>query len=107
MTTLIAHFDGRVLVPEKPVALPRDCPLEVRVSPLKAGATGHRPLAALATLAGQFLPILIRRAMRRRNTTINYTTPQEDMILLDTSYLIALFDARDGLHARAMAGPKP
>jgi hypothetical protein len=54
MTTLIAHFDGRVLVPEKPVALPRDCPLEVRVSPLKAGATGHRPLAALATLAGQF-----------------------------------------------------
>jgi hypothetical protein len=25
------------------------------------------------------------------------------MILLDTSYLIALFDARDGLHARAMA----
>lgn len=25
------------------------------------------------------------------------------MILLDTSYLIALFDARDGLHMRAMA----
>jgi predicted nucleic acid-binding protein len=25
------------------------------------------------------------------------------VILLDTSYLIALFDARDGLHARAMA----
>jgi hypothetical protein len=28
--------------------------LEVRVSPLKAGATGRRPLAALAALAGQF-----------------------------------------------------
>jgi len=54
MTTLVAHFDGRVLVPEKPVALPTDCLLEVRVSPLKAGANGHRPLAALANLARQF-----------------------------------------------------
>jgi hypothetical protein len=56
MTTLVAHFDGRVLVPEKPVALPTDCLLEVRVSPLKGAKTGHRPLAALAALANQFPP---------------------------------------------------
>ncbi len=54
MTTLIAHFDGRVLVPEEPVALPTDCRLEVRVSPLKGAATQQRPLAALAALAKQF-----------------------------------------------------
>jgi hypothetical protein len=57
MTTLVAHFDGRVLVPEKPVALPTDCLLEVRVSPLrKEAAPGGRPLAALAALADQFPP---------------------------------------------------
>ncbi len=54
MTTLIAHFDGRVLVPEQPVALPTDCLLEVRVSPLKSHGTERRSLAALAALAGQF-----------------------------------------------------
>ena len=56
MTTLVAHFDGRVLVPEKPVSLPTDCLLEVQVSPLNPVAKGHRPLAALAKLAGQFPP---------------------------------------------------
>ncbi len=54
MTTLIAHFDGRVLVPEKPVALPMDCLLEVRVAPLKPAKAGEHPLAKLAMLAGQF-----------------------------------------------------
>ena len=45
-----------MLVPEKPVALPTDCLLEVRVSPLKQAARDPRPLAALAALASQFAP---------------------------------------------------
>jgi hypothetical protein len=54
MTTLIAHFDGRVLVPEEPAALPTDYWLEVRVSPLKDATGNRRPLVALAALAKQF-----------------------------------------------------
>ncbi|HWE94530.1 MAG TPA: hypothetical protein VG269_11255 [Tepidisphaeraceae bacterium] len=34
MTTLRAHFDGRVLIPDAPVDLPTDRPLEVHVIPL-------------------------------------------------------------------------
>jgi hypothetical protein len=56
MTTLVAHFDGRVLVPEKPVALPTDCLLEVRVVPLKPAKPDDRPLVKLAALASQFAP---------------------------------------------------
>ena len=35
MTTLTAHFDGKVLIPDEPVNLPVDCALEVRVQPLR------------------------------------------------------------------------
>lgn len=31
MTTLRAHFDGRVLIPEQPVDLPLGCSLEIDV----------------------------------------------------------------------------
>jgi hypothetical protein len=47
MTTLTAHFDGKVLIPDQPVELPVNCALEVRVQPLKKPATlppGDRPL---------------------------------------------------------------
>lgn len=54
MTTLVAHFDGRVLVPEEPVALPTDCPLEVQVTPLKPVEGSEHALAKLAALAVQF-----------------------------------------------------
>ena len=37
MTTLRAHFDGNVLIPEEPVELPRDCVLEVQVRRLGEG----------------------------------------------------------------------
>jgi hypothetical protein len=30
-TTLIAHFDGKVIVPDEPVELPTGCRLEIRV----------------------------------------------------------------------------
>jgi len=40
-------------VPEKPVALPTDCPLEVQVTPLEPAKEGERPLAKLAALALQ------------------------------------------------------
>ncbi|HXR46846.1 MAG TPA: hypothetical protein VN784_05340 [Candidatus Limnocylindrales bacterium] len=36
MTTLIAHFDGKVLVPDSPVKLPMNQPLKVSVSTLEA-----------------------------------------------------------------------
>lgn len=50
MTKLTAHFDGKVLIPDKPVSLPVDCALEVRVQPVKAHvppAAGDRPLLKL------------------------------------------------------------
>ena len=39
MTTLRAHFDGRVLVPDQPVDLPSGQPLEIQVRPI----TGQDP----------------------------------------------------------------
>jgi len=35
MTTLLAHFDGKVLVPDSPVKLPKNQPLKVSVSLLE------------------------------------------------------------------------
>jgi hypothetical protein len=35
MTTLLAHFDGKVLVPDSPVKLPANQPLKVSVSAVK------------------------------------------------------------------------
>ncbi len=54
MTKLTAHFDGRVLVPERPVSLPTDCLLEVRVTPLPPDARAESPLSKLAALARRF-----------------------------------------------------
>jgi hypothetical protein len=36
MTTLLAHFDGKVLVPDSPVKLPVNQPLKVSVSTVEA-----------------------------------------------------------------------
>lgn len=54
MTVLKAHFDGKVLVPDEPVDLPRDCALEVHVKLLTGEAGGDRPLKRLAALLAQF-----------------------------------------------------
>jgi hypothetical protein len=50
-TTLIAHFDGKVIVPDEPVELPTGCRLEIRVE--TADAQKQRPgsLSRLAELA--------------------------------------------------------
>ncbi len=53
MTTLTAHFDGKVLIPDEPVNLPVDCALEVHVQPLPQHASSsveERPLMKLARL---------------------------------------------------------
>jgi len=49
-TTLKAHFDGKVLVPDEPVELPRNCALKVSVEPLKA-AERSKPLQSLLEAA--------------------------------------------------------
>jgi hypothetical protein len=36
MTTLLAHFDGKVLVPDSPVKLPVNQPLKISVSTIEA-----------------------------------------------------------------------
>ncbi|MGO8764142.1 MAG: hypothetical protein ACLQSR_03285 [Limisphaerales bacterium] len=36
MTTLLAHFDGKVLAPDSPVKLPVNQPLKISVSPVEA-----------------------------------------------------------------------
>ncbi len=51
MTTLIARFDGRVLVPEEPVNLPTDRALRVQVEPVMPGEEVLSPLAELAEWA--------------------------------------------------------
>jgi hypothetical protein len=53
MTTIRAHFDGRVLVPDEPVNLPKNAPLEVDVRPMLESAPS---LADLASLATEFPP---------------------------------------------------
>jgi len=52
-TTLIAHFDGKVIVPDEPVELPTGCPLEIRIE--TAGPHSARPgsLSRLAERAGK------------------------------------------------------
>jgi hypothetical protein len=52
MTTLKAHFDGEVLVPDEPVDLPRGCTLEVMVR--VADEPSASSLAGLANFAEQF-----------------------------------------------------
>jgi len=47
MTTIRAHFDGRVLIPDGPVDLPKNTPLEVDVR-VPAAAGGLLDLASIA-----------------------------------------------------------
>lgn len=55
MTVLKAHFDGKVLVPDGPVDLPRNCALEVHVKTLgKESNDGKTPLQRLGELLEQF-----------------------------------------------------
>jgi len=49
MTTLKVHYDGKVLVPEEPVDLPVNCPLDVLVTPRESHERkNERPLLDLA-----------------------------------------------------------
>jgi hypothetical protein len=48
MTTLKAHYDGKVLVPDEPVDLPVNRPLEVVVRPTGPVSTAAKPLLSLA-----------------------------------------------------------
>jgi hypothetical protein len=52
MTTLTAHFDGKVLIPDGPVELPVNQALRVQVEP--AAAPPAKPLQRLAALAKRF-----------------------------------------------------
>jgi hypothetical protein len=55
MTTLKAHFDGKVLVPEEPVDLPVDCTLQVHVETTQPSRKSKkRPLSDLVELAKKF-----------------------------------------------------
>ncbi len=51
MKTLKAHFDGKVLVPDEPVDLPLNRPLELRVAPIGNSPDAPAELNKLATLA--------------------------------------------------------
>ena len=52
-TTLIAHFDGKVIVPDEPVELPTDCPLEIRIEAATAHTQRAGSLSRLAERARQ------------------------------------------------------
>lgn len=54
MTTLTAHFDGKVLVPDEPVKLPMDRALKVQVEPLPETPANETPLQQLVELAKRF-----------------------------------------------------
>jgi hypothetical protein len=53
MTAIKAHFDGKVLVPDEPVDLPVNQPLEVYARPLE---TSRPPLMELADALSLFPP---------------------------------------------------
>jgi hypothetical protein len=54
MTVLRAHFDGKVLVPDEPVDLPKNCPLEVRVEPIRKTSPKGNSLRRLVEVANRF-----------------------------------------------------
>ena len=54
MTTLTAHFDGKVLIPDEPVGLPTDCALKVQVELIGGRSAGDKPLEPLVELAKRF-----------------------------------------------------
>jgi len=53
MTTIKAHFDGRVFVPQGPVDLPIGCELEIVLPAAVGPKQAARPLAELADLLNQ------------------------------------------------------
>ena len=53
MTAIKAHFDGKVLVPDEPVDLPVNQPIEVFARPLE---DKRPPLLELAEALSQFPP---------------------------------------------------
>lgn len=50
-TTLRAHFDGKVLVPDEPVELPTDCVLQLEVTSHGTVPNDPTPLERLAQIA--------------------------------------------------------
>jgi len=54
MTTLTAHFDGKVLIPDGPVELPVNCALKVLVEPVRETSPTDRPLQRLVEVARRF-----------------------------------------------------
>jgi predicted DNA-binding antitoxin AbrB/MazE fold protein len=54
MTTIKAHFDGRVFVPEQPVDLPAGCEVEIALPSVSAPSSSKSTLAKLAEIAKQF-----------------------------------------------------
>jgi hypothetical protein len=57
MTTLRAHFDGRVLVPDEPVNLPKDTALEVQVREILQPETNGFPPAIRGVDSTTGLPV--------------------------------------------------
>jgi hypothetical protein len=60
MTTLKAHFNGKVLVPDEPVNLPMNCALKVQVEPMPSeSAKDHvSPVKPSATLSTEEKPLM-------------------------------------------------
>ena len=71
--TIRAHFDGKVIVPDETVSLPRDTPLTVHVETRPAGGTGsvgeRRAAydAFLARAGARPVPRLPEAALRRES----------------------------------------
>jgi hypothetical protein len=47
MTVIKAHFDGRVIVPDEPLDLPKDCRIEVQLRRVEQADPEDRPLMRL------------------------------------------------------------
>lgn len=56
MTTLLAHFDGQVLVPDEPVNLPQNRTLRIQIEEEPSPQTPLVGLAALAEWAESLPP---------------------------------------------------
>lgn len=69
-----AHFDGKVIVPDEPIDLPINAPLEIRCTPVQdegeadASALIEERLRGLAKATGCLAgPTLPEEALRREN----------------------------------------
>ena len=110
MIAFSAHFDGKVIVPEHAVDLPRDRPFVVHVeTPGGADSAGGRALPCVRFGGLPIMPLkttCLATFPPKTITTFTERLSEADSVfsvLADTAFRIALFRVRDQYRHDALA----